>query len=173
MRIIDALRRFLARRVPRSSASRALAWERHFNAALVALSRPGDRGAALEAERQLLAALADAGPFDAADPRLAATFDSLTRFYFAAGNPARAEKYCRRALALKERAFGGRSPRLATTLGDLAAVCRALGREEEAARHRARALAILEAELGPDLPELSRSLDHATRAAGGPPADSR
>jgi eukaryotic-like serine/threonine-protein kinase len=173
MRITDALRRFLARRLPRSRAARALAWERHFNAALAALSRPGDRGAARDAERQLLAALADAAPFDAADPRLAATFDSLTRFYLAAGKPAQAERHCRRALELKEAAFGGGSSRLATTLGDLAAACRALGREEEAARHRARALAILEAELGPDLPELSRSLDQATRSGGGPPDDSR
>ena len=63
---------------------------------------------------------------------MATSLDNLASLNRAQGQYAEAEPLVRRALAIREKAFGLDHPEVATSLENLAALCRATNRGEEA-----------------------------------------
>src|SRR5262245_27568186 len=77
---------------------------------------------------------------------------NLAMIHQARGDYAKAEEMLTRALAIKERIFGGDNVDVAMTINNLAVSRSAQGDDEKAAELYARALAVLETELGADHP---------------------
>ncbi len=95
-----------------------------------------------EAEKQLAAALKEAGGFGPQDPRLATSLNSLAELYHAQGRYAETEPLYKRALEIVEKALGPEHRHVARSLENYAVLLRATGRSDEAAKMEARAEAI-------------------------------
>jgi len=76
------------------------------------------------------------------------------------GRYAEAEPLFKRALAIKEKAFGPDHPGVALGLSNLASLYNAQGRYGEAEPLHKRALAIMEKALGPEHPNVATSLEN-------------
>jgi tetratricopeptide (TPR) repeat protein len=117
-------------------------------------------GQETDAEMFYLAALEEVQNTDPADPRLAATLNTLAVLYHAQNKYAQAEPLYQRVLTLLEQTIGSDHPTLATTLNNLAVVYEAQGKYGAAAPLYQRALALLERTLGPEHPNLAAALDN-------------
>ncbi|MEP7342722.1 MAG: tetratricopeptide repeat protein [Acidobacteriota bacterium] len=85
---------------------------------------------------------------------MAANLHNLAAVEQERGRLAEAEATYRRALALKEKIFGGDNVDVALTVNNLGLLLKALGSEEEAAELLQRALVIFEKTLEDDHPHL-------------------
>jgi TPR repeat protein/CHAT domain-containing protein len=90
--------------------------------------------------------------------RVVLSLSNLAVEYFERGQYGEAEPLLKRALALREAAFGPDHPDLFKGLGQLAAVYSALGRYSEAEPLLTRALAIGEKAFGPDHPDVAKTI---------------
>jgi len=95
---------------------------------------------------------------DAASAMAATLFHNLGGLEHARGRFARAERWSRRGLSVRERACGPAAAETAIDVAALAAIVQARGRHEEAARLYRRALAVLRRRLGPDHFEVAFNL---------------
>ncbi len=113
-----------------------------------------------EAEKQLLAARAEAERFAPDDPRLGTSLNNLAELYRNQGKYAEAEPLYQRSLAIDEKALGPNHPGVATDLNNLAELYRTQGKYAEAEPLYQRALAIYEKALGPEHPNVATSLEN-------------
>jgi tetratricopeptide (TPR) repeat protein len=79
-------------------------------------------------------------------------------YLWARGEYAAAERYCARALAILENAYGPKHPDVVRELSNMGVLYMEQGRYAEAEPFLTRALAIREAELGPDHPSVALTL---------------
>lgn len=132
-------------------------WERHNQAGKYAF----DRGDYAEAEKQWLAARADAEKLGVQDARLAATLSNLAELYRNQGKYPEADELNRRALEIWGKNLDKPDdPNVAQALNSLALTYGAQGRYSEAEPIFKRSLAIREKVLGPEHPAVAESLEN-------------
>jgi tetratricopeptide (TPR) repeat protein/CHAT domain-containing protein len=126
------------------------------SARVVERYRAGKYAEAMEPAQRALA-LAERGSGDA---KVGVALNNLALLYGAQGRFAEAEPLYKRALALREKAFGPDHPEVGQALNNLAELYRAQGRFAEAEPLYKRALAIDEKALGPNHPDVGTDLNN-------------
>ena len=132
-------------------------WTSEFNAGRAAYRAGNYRAATPRYE----AALREAESFDANDPRLPTTLNTLAESYRMQGRLAEAEPLFRRSLGIREKALGPDHPSVGLALNNLAALYEAQGRLADAEplkRHR---------RVAQPLGEAQREGIHSRRGARG------
>ncbi|MEM9463258.1 MAG: tetratricopeptide repeat protein [Myxococcota bacterium] len=91
---------------------------------------------------------------------LAESLNTLGNVSSRHGKYEEAKRYYRKAVRLRQEAFGADHPDVATILDNLGVVLKSQGKYEEAKAYHQRALAIREKALGPDHPNVAYSLNN-------------
>ncbi|QPJ63217.1 MAG: tetratricopeptide repeat protein [Candidatus Nitronauta litoralis] len=121
-------------------------WEFHREAA----KQEYLKGNLAEAERYLLKALEDAEKFEAGDPRLHGTLNSLLSIYSQQSKLKESEKIILKMLALDEQLLGADHPNVGASWNNLAENYRSQALDEKAKVAYEKAIKIFEKRFGPD-----------------------
>ncbi|HEX8118250.1 MAG TPA: tetratricopeptide repeat protein [Pyrinomonadaceae bacterium] len=140
--------------LPAAARAQGEAWDK-YNRAGEAAAVKGDYG---EAERNYLAAVAEAEKHGPKNPYLAHSLSELGRVKYEQGKYAEAEPLYKRAIAIDEEVSKDAS--LAVVLNNLAELYRTQARYAEAEPLLKRAISVFEKSLGPNHPNVGVALEN-------------